>query len=207
MEEWSETLPCPPGESPFHAKGHFFQNFIAYYGAVVPGGIQRVWDELPAGPLRRFAEQPFSPLKWYDMLPAMPMIAAAGRALGLPPEQAVRERSSWQSQRDIRGVFKLLLMVASPELVSHRLPQLFLRYFDFGKAAALEVQTGRSRSRQYGLPRILVPWYRPIVEGYCTAILRQTGAKEPAVGWETVERDGERQGIETVTVTWSARWT
>ena len=72
--------------------------------------------------------------------------------------ELIREAARWQAKRDIGGVFKLILKLASPELVARALPRASMQYFEFGAARGELLGRGRLRAVQTGVPLPLVPW-------------------------------------------------
>ncbi|MCC6557167.1 MAG: hypothetical protein IT372_29795 [Polyangiaceae bacterium] len=199
--------PVPPGTSPFHVRGSTYVGVRSYIDARVPGGLSAVLPHLPDEAHRAFSSQVFLPVSMYDALPLRALTEATALAEGLPYAQSVRGRARIVAQRDITGLYKLFFKAVSPARAAERLQRAALRYFDFGGVEILEKAARRSVVVHGGVPRFLVPWYVPMLEGYTAVVLEVAGGRSPAVRTEPPLRDGERAGIETVSLRIELAWT
>jgi hypothetical protein len=101
----------------------------------------------------------------------------------------------------------VLLRVASPAQVAMRLPRAALHYFNFGAAEGCLVDSSTLEVKQSGIPTPLALWMVWAVEGFAAVALALAGAKSPKVlMMGSTIRDGERDGIETSTLSWRIRW-
>lgn len=82
-----------------------------------------------------FVSRLFLPVGLYDVLPLRPFTEAIALAEGRPYDESVRDRARTIAQRDIGGLYKLLLRAVSPMTTLDRLPRVAQRYFDFGVAS------------------------------------------------------------------------
>lgn len=57
-----------------------------------------------------------------------------------------------------------------------------------------------------GMPRLIAPWFMPMLEGYASTVLEMSGARSPRIRFSAPERDGEREAIETVAVRFEVSW-
>jgi len=110
------------------------------------------------------------------------------------------------AQRDINGLYKLVLKVVSPELAFERLQRIAPRYFDFGRVEMLGTQKGGSELQYIGIPEPLARWFTAMMEGYSSSVLELAGAKSPRYKFGPPKRDGEVGGIETVTLRFEVSW-
>jgi hypothetical protein len=190
--------PFPPGKSPFHIKGIAVQGFLEYVSGHVRGGIDGVAERLTDPAIREFCRQPFLAASWYDILPFLQIYSAAASANGLAPERFIAEHSAWQAARDARGIYRLLLLLATPEAVARRLGAAYGRYFDFTTVEVLSVEPGQALIDVRGQPAILLPWYKVSVTAAAQAILALAGARNLHASFTTPAPDGMRGGMPLV---------
>ncbi len=191
-------LPFPPGKSPFHIKGVAVEGFMKFVAARVPGGADAVAARIDDPAIRDYYRQPFLDSIWYDLLPFLHVYPAAASLMGLSTEKFVGEHAAWQVGRDARGVYKLLLLLATPEAVARRMGAAFSRYFDFTTVEVLSVTTGEVVSAVRALPSLLLPWYRASVDAGARTILAMAGARNLEAEYSPPEADGARSGVPLV---------
>jgi hypothetical protein len=199
-------LPFPPGKNPFRIKGTVLWGFFEYIDGRVPGGIAAVRARLAEPLVREFSEQAFVAAGWYDFLPVLQILAAAASAANIPVAQFIADHAAWQTERDVNGIHRLLLKLASPEAVARRFPLAFGRYFDFADVS-VEVEKGRSVVTVRGLPALLFDWYLVSVGAGAGVLLRLAGGKRIEASYTPPVTDGQKQGIRTVGFTVTRTWT
>jgi hypothetical protein len=172
----------------------------------VPGGLAAVLAFLPDDALKAFASQVFLPVAMYDVLPLLPMSEAVAMALNIPHAQSVRLRARMLAQRDITGLYKLFFKAVSPATAAERLQRTAMRYFDFGEVNILEKGPNWTLIEHKGLPRIMLPWYIPMIEGYTSVVLEMAGAKNPLARTDSPKKDNFREGIETISIRIELSW-
>jgi hypothetical protein len=204
--ERAPPLLFPPGDGPFRIKGTVLWGLFEYLKTRVPGGIDAVKEHLATEELREFCGQTFLASGWYDFLAVMHILNASGRAANKNVAQFISEHAVWQAQRDVRGVHRLLLKLASPEAVAKRFPIAFARYFDFAEIS-VEVSDGKSTVDVRGLPHLLFDWYRTSVGSAGAAILEVAGAKQLTVTYSPVTEDGKKHGVPTLRFCVTRTWT
>jgi len=202
-----EALPFPAGSSPFHIKGTAYRGHIEYAEAHIPGGQAAIVAELKDPALRAFFGQPFLAATWYDMLPMLPLGAAAARLVGMPLDDFLRFRTRLQAESDMRGVYKVLLQFVTVESLALRIPRIAATYYDFGSADSRLVAPGHVESVRRGVPEFLLPWHNPVSETYMEKVISLGGGKSPSVKVTQVERDGVAHGVRLSAVTFALRWT
>jgi len=109
-----------PGQGPFHAKGLVYRGARSFYDLKVPGGAAALRDHLSPALATFFYEERFVPGSWYDILPIVPISEVAAGLWGVTHAQLVRENAAWVARRDIHGVYRFLLKLASPSIVAQR---------------------------------------------------------------------------------------
>lgn len=198
--------PVAPGKSPFHVRGSTYIGIRAHIDEKVVGGLSAVLSLLPDEAHQVFCTQVFLPVATYDALPMRTLTEATALAEGSEYAHSVRKRARVVAQRDISGLYKLLFKAVSPATAAERLQKAALRYFDFGDVTILDKGSKHSIISHGGIPRFIIPWYTPMIEGYTAVVLEIAGARNPAARTEIIKRDGEREGIETVIVRVELSW-
>ncbi len=191
------------GKSPFHTSGLVYQGAREFFDQEVPGGSSAVREGLN-GELRIFFEQTFLASSMYDVLPMVPISHVAASLAKVSWGDLVRKNARFVAERDIRGVYKLLLNVLSPETVAMRLPKAAMRYFDFGKATAEMLGPGQCRLLQSGIPKAIAGWFIGAVDGFGTVALGKAGAK--GVTLSAVLPQPDPRNPETVSIRFDFTW-
>ncbi len=195
-------------QSPFQVKGLVYGGAQAYYAEHVPGGLPAVLKQLEDPGVRQFFEQRFNPSLQYDVLPLVPISAAAAKASGLTPEQLVVNNSQWMAHRDINGIFRILLKLSTPWLVASMLPKASLQYFNFGTAEGKMPDRTTLEAQQKGVPYLLAPWMIWAVTGFAPVALELAGAKNVTVTRaDAIQKDGVVSNHVTCTLSWKITWT
>jgi len=200
------STPLAPGRSPFHVRGSTYVGVREHIELHVPGGFDAVRALLPDDAHRAFASQVFLPVAMYDVLPLLPLTEAVAIAEKVPYVQSIRQRARMVAQRDITGLYKLFFRAVSPGTAAERLQRTALRYFDFGELHILEKGPRRTLLEHKGLPRVMVPWYVPMIEGYTSVVLEMAGAKNPYTRTDQPKKDNFREGIETISIRIELSW-
>lgn len=163
-------------------KGVLYRGTQEFFRDHVTGGIEALHAELERDPpLLAFIKQQFLPSSWYDVLPVAPLIRAEARAMRLTLTHYLRLRARYQAERDIRGVYRFLVTLASPDAVAQRLPRVMAQMFDFVKTESRIIEPGRVEMTIHGFPAVLVEWYSGCFSEYADVALRLAGAR-----WVTI---------------------
>ena len=203
-----EACPFVPGSSPFHIKGWGYLGELAFYAGFVPGGIDAVARSVKDPAIASFLSRPFTPDAWYDLVPKLYLSQAAARVRGIPFSAHCREVSRYHAVDKFRGIYRPLLKVVSSETLALWVPRLASSFYDFGATESHVVGDQRVRVVRRGVPRIAVQWWAAAAAAYFEYCLETAGAHLPRVRWLPTESEGERLGMELVTmpleITWSA---
>jgi hypothetical protein len=201
----ADPLPFGPGKSPFHVKGIAYRSHLEYTDRHLPGGM-RAAAELLSPEVRAYVEQPFLASSWYDVFPYVALGAASARLAGMTHLAFVRQRAVVQASEDIRGAYRLLLWVTSPQTVAQRLVRIVGRYFDYGQAEIVRSERGHVEAVRKRVPEPLAAYLPAVAEPYADTALRAAGAKNVVARARPPERDGELHGLPTVSVRFDMRW-
>jgi hypothetical protein len=195
-----ETLPFPAGTSPFRIKGVAYQGHVDYAASFIPGGERAVIEGLRDPALRAFFDQRFLAASWYDALPMVPVWHVCAKLLGQNPTDFLKVRTRHQALRDIRGVYRFILKIASAESIAVRGPRIVQRYFDFGTTEATILRRGLVRVVVSGVPAMLAPWLRVVAETFVLVALELAGVKFAQVRRLMVTPAGGSHGVRLTAV-------
>jgi hypothetical protein len=181
------------------AKGVNFRTFIKMLRKLRSDRVaESTLDLAPAELARSFrAGLVFSgnwyPLSWYaDLHRAAQQAAGAGpelaRTIGL---EAVRD--------DLSGIYRIFLLVVSPEFVLGKAPLLFNTYYDTGTMTVTDAARGHARAQWRGCAGFDQNLWLD-VEGSCQAGLEAAGARDVAFTVLAGGGDGD------ATMELEARW-
>jgi hypothetical protein len=195
-----------PGQSPFKSKGVIYRNYFDFVTERVPGGREALLGELRDPALREFAGQTFLPSSFYDALPSVPLCAAAAALAKLPANELVRELSRFSVERDTKGVYRMLLRLASPGMVMERTPAAAKQYFNFVEASVEKLGPKAYRTRARGIPEFLAQFYMTVTESFLRHALTLAGARNVQNQWARPAADGDRDGVALVVVQREMSW-
>jgi hypothetical protein len=192
--------------APFSVKGLVYTGAQQFYEQRLAGGPPAISAQLGDPDVRRFWEQHFVPSTWYDVMPLMAINQAASRVAHENAFDLVRENARWVADRDINGVYRFLLKLASPELVARKLPRASLQYLSFGRAEGVEVASRHHRVLHRGIPRPLVSWFIACVDGFAPMALQIAGASKTELTSRVIGADGEHCGVPLVQIVHDLKW-
>jgi hypothetical protein len=202
-----ERSPLPPGQNPYRIKGGAYAGHLAYVAEKISGGIDAMLGAIVDPALAQFFRQTFLAASYYDLFPLVSAGHVCAKLIGTTFENFVRVRSGYQAERDVRGIYKMLVKLTSPEAVALRLPRLVAQYVDFGTAEAHVLAPGHVAATQTGTPRAVARWFQLVHDAYYTVLLPMTGAKN--VLYRADPRfsvDETRDGIDLVTLREDVFW-
>ena len=201
----SDRVPVPPGRSPFHFRGTYYDRILSRID-MRPGGSKRLFDALGDPELVRFFSQRFSWNGWYDALPSMPLYAALARIEGRDFELAVREPSRVAAQSLVPKIFRYALSLTGSGLISSVVTKVVMYGTDFARVSFDEVGPGIGRGSGSSIPLYIAPNVSNLVLGWFEGMLHVAGAKDVEAKYTNVTPDGERSGFPTVTVSYEFAW-
>jgi len=130
-----------------------------------------------------------------------------GRLSGMSFADFVRARSHYQANRDLNGLYRILLKLTSPSAVLKRLPALLAQYLDFvGPTVETQLDARRCKLRGGPIPMMLVPWFRVVNDVYLQVTLAAAGARDVTVRPFFDEPAGELQGFPAVFMNYEVEW-
>lgn len=201
----TEVLPAPPGNSPFHARGIFYDQVLKH-AANIPGGVPALLEQIRDEHVRAFMKQRFRWTEWYDAVPMVAVQAALCRVQGGEFESLVRKRSRLAAESLVPRMFRVVLGLGGPKGAAEHLPRLLLSHFDFGDVR-INVKNSQGTGLVKAVPSILAPSYVNIVMGLIEGALYLMGAKAVEGGYSNVTQGEPLHGYETLTCQAAFRWT
>jgi hypothetical protein len=208
--EGARSVDSSPDPDLFRTKGLVHSGAVDFWNERVPGGAEAVRTALVDSGhehVAHFYETRFVPGGWYPVLAVLTSAVAAARLRRKAVGDHVRENSAWLAERDLRGVYRVILSIASVEAVASRLGGLSMRYFDFGSVKMHPSQRGVVESDRVGIPAPLGPWFNWCAEGFVPVALKMAGAKSVDVRSSQPVVDGTAHGMATVRLHYEIRWT
>ncbi len=198
-------LPIPPGRSPFHIRGLYYNRLVARLSGE-SGGLQKWLATIDDPALRDFISQRFSWTGWYDVMPAMPICVASTRRTGVEFETAIREQTRSAALRLIPSAFRFALRVPGPTAMAAQVGQVVAMTMDFVELRIEESRPTRSTGWGKGVPLFIAPHTANTVVGFFQAILEARGARDVRARYTDVVPDGTKSGIETVSIRYEFDW-
>lgn len=191
----SRPLPFRPGEGPFRMKGGAFRGHLEYVAEHVPGGVEEMLKGFRDPALVAFFQQKFLPSTFYDIIPLVVAGYVCARQSRKSFSEFLRMRSRWQAQKDIGGVYKMLLKMVSPLSAIERLPAVMAQYMDFATGRDFAKLGPKSvELRAHGVPMILGPWFTTVMETYSEVVLTASGGKNVLSRGVPLEPEGTAHG-------------
>lgn len=194
----SAEFPAFIGASPFRCKGVLYLGSFEYFDRHLSGGHRAVLDSLQDAELARFYGQRFLAGSWYDTFPALPMQLASARLAKQPVSDFVKRLARWQAERDVRGVYRVLLQLADAEMIVERVPLLAMRYFDFVKIEQQKLGPRDYDAVVTGVPAALATLYMSVTEPFLSVAMETAGARNVRFQWSAPEPQGRRGAVELV---------
>lgn len=174
----SKPLPFPPGEGPFRIKGGAYRGHLDYVAEHVPGGVEEMLRGFRDPALATFFTQKFLPSTYYDILPLVVAGYVCARQSRKTYSEFLRIRARYQAQKDIGGVYRMLLKMVSPMSAVERLPALMAQYMDFASDRQFEKQGDRKVELSgRGIPQLIAPWFSTVMEAYIDVVLTAAGGR------------------------------
>lgn len=205
-----ELFPFPIGRSPFRIKGTGYLLHLKYVEEHLPGGRAAMAAAIRDPELRAFFDQTFFAGHWVDLYPLVAVGHTCARLSGMSFERFIRVRSRHQSEGDLTLFRKLILRLASPELLASRIPVLTASYFDFATAEVLDKKPAAITAMMHGVPRDLAPWMSYVADETVRFMLEQKGAQTLRVKdlktAAVFEREPMREGVEIVGIRSTFAW-
>lgn len=194
------------GESPFRTKGQLYLGTQTFFDEHLQGGVQEFYDDIADPELKAFISQRFLPSGFYDIMPVPALIAYEARALRMDLPTYLRHRTRWQVQRDVTGVHKWLLKLASPKMVATRLPKVMTQMFDFASPEVVVATDGEVVVHLEPLPVVLNDWLLNAVGVYAENVLKLAGATFVDVTIDDLTPLDQQAGVPLNRMTLGMRW-
>jgi hypothetical protein len=201
-----EKFPKPAGQNPYRIKGTAYVGHLSYVKEIVRGGVPAMLEAMVDPTLVAFFQQQFLAASYYDIYPLVAAGYACARVVGSTFDSFIRVRSRYQANRDVQGIYKMLIKVTSPEALATRLPRLVGQYFDFGRAEAHRVAPRHIVSVQTGTPHSMARWFQLVHETYILQLMPMAGAKNVLFRPVPPRSDSTKDGVELCEIRGDVFW-
>jgi len=201
----AETLPVPPGTSPFHVKGLYYARILEN-AQELPGGRERLLDDLVDPRVRDFLRQRFHFSTWYDAFPMLPCAVTAARIRSRPLEEYLREAGRTTMRRLIPSMFRVLSRLGGPRLAAAHAPRLFQMNYDFVELRLSRVTDSDGAGTISGIPSYLAPVVVSQIAGIITGALESLGARDIESSQGEITVNGSKGGFDLVTCRTDFKW-
>jgi hypothetical protein len=196
----------PPGSSPFKTKGNVYRALFESADARVPGGRAAVLARIEDPALLAFYNQSFLAASTYDILPIVPFGVAGAKIVDLPYGEFVRGGAEFTARRDMHGIYRVLLRLASPERVAARLPRILSQYFAFGRIDGHFPRPKTYEATASGLPRPLALWLTSVAHGFVPVVIEKAGGRDVSLRIKPFTNPTVEQGVTLVTASFEVTW-
>jgi hypothetical protein len=203
----NDDIPLPPGSSPFRCKGIMYLDTLRYFDEHARDGRAGLFACVKDKLLRGFLTQSFVVSGWYDVLPMIGLHRAGVLATGRPYLELVRDVTRWQMPQQLRGIYKFVLKLTSPDMIMRNLARATNTYYDFARVDIQQIRPKTYETSSSGVPAPLAPAYMASTEVGVKMILEVTGVSDARQRWLKMEPEGSRDGVETVRVRREITWT
>lgn len=192
--------------SPFRAKGGLFINTRTFFEKNADKGFESLREVLGAGPLRDFVDQHFLSGSWYEVMHVPQLIAAEASAMRMTERRYLRHRTEWQAAADMGGAYRILLRVASPEVVVPRLPKVMTQMFNFADPTVSMLGPKEYRMSVDGVPAALGTWLHTALEIYVEYAITASGGQNAFVAMERPRVLESREGFPMLALSMRVTW-
>ena len=187
---WRGDLAYPRGMAEPRAKGVTYRTFFKILRKLRGDRVaDATLDLAPAEFTRSFRSGLIFSGNWYPLAWYTGLHRAAQKATGEGPDLA-RTMGFEATRDDLSGIYRIFLLVVSPEFVISKAPLLFNTYYDTGTMEVTEAARGRARARWadcLGFDRNL--WLD--IQGSCQAGLEAAGAHDVVIRLLSGGNDGD----------------
>jgi hypothetical protein len=179
---------------------------LEYFERAAPGGRAELLHEIRDDATREFLSQTFLLGSWYDVLPTQPACQAASRVCKQPMMDLTRKMAAEAAQRDINGIHRLLLKIASPEMVVERIPSAAKQYYNFVDSTVEKLGRNHYIATGEGIPAGIVTLYMAVTEAFILRALELAGARNARHIWHPLKPIGNRHGVAVVQLRREIEW-
>lgn len=198
-------LPFAPEKSPYKIKGNAYRRAIERFQRDL-GGLEKVLELANNATLTGFYAQPFMASSWYDVFP-LPLIHQAGALLmNQPYDEYIEERSRETFEKDVRGIYRMVLKVMSPQTVVSRLARIQSQYFSFAETTCKEAGKNAAQLKSVGFPAMIARFYVPVLRAYTSGAVQSSGGQDVRVQATTGTESPGPHGVPLTDVTLDVSW-
>lgn len=187
-------------------KGLVYMRTYGFFDENYPGKLELI-GRLLDPQVKAFFAQTFLASGWYDALPIAPLVVAEASVCGLTVPDYLEARATWQADRDIHSVYRILLRLASPAMVAARLARIMGQVLSFGATEILNKTDRAMDAVVRGMPEVLGPWYSGALAVYGRRALSLAGSKAPRCELVRSEHTGnDEDGLPLADLHFEVAW-
>jgi hypothetical protein len=200
-----DPLPVPPGQSPFHIRGIYYDRLIVRMKKRL-GGVAATIDAIDDPRVREFASQRFSWMGWYDVLPAVLITRGFARTLNVAYEEGIVEQTKLGALDVVPSAFRPILSLPGPAALAAQAERITATMLDFVRLHIEESTETHTNGWGRGVPLFAAPLIASTVIGFFSAVLQMRGGTNVRGRYTHVVPDGERDGFELVSIRYDFSW-
>jgi hypothetical protein len=148
--------------------------------------------------LGEFFQQKFLPSTFYDIIPLIVAGYICARQTRKSFSEFVRIRSRYQAERDVGGIYRVLIKLVSPMHVIERLSALQSQYLSFAEGGVEVLGDKHVLFTRPKLPHMLAHWTGNVLEAYVDVLLTRAGARNVLARPLPLVVDGQLHGVAAV---------
>jgi hypothetical protein len=199
--------PFPAGQGRFRLRGAACADEMLFHRERLgPAQMEEALRALPGDEWRRYVQQSFTRLAWYDLLPSLYFVAAAAKVLQVSLTAHVKAVGEWHAERALAGLSGLVLRALDIDSLSLWLPRIAKTMHDFGDLETTRLSPGRVRGVRTGVPQFLVHNWAIVSIAFVERTLALRGARNAHVVTMEPSQDGERFGHPTFRIPFEIAW-
>lgn len=210
-DAWSFVPPAHNkklGESPFRIRGSVYAGYVKYVQKEFPGGWSTISAQINDKNIEVFLRDTiFLAASSYDIEPLMHLMRVLTNLTGTPLDKLVRQGAHGAAEADVVGKYRAQLRSTSVEDMMHRLPRMFMRYFEPCQSELVRVESANAEMRVSQLPASALGFYIWPNEGFISGALESVGARDIRFTWTAPVFDGEVEGVPVQRVHCRVTWT
>src|SRR5262249_52692647 len=111
------------------------------------------------------------------------------------------------ADRDLGGIYKLLLKFTSPKEAMLRMPKVHPQYFNFGRGEILASGDTFTQTCIHGIPQGAAPFSQPLPAPFAPRLIALAGGKQVEAIWHPNVPDGTQAGLSLVKMSARTVWT
>jgi hypothetical protein len=162
-------------------KGLTANNYVAYVTErATAEQLERIKGQLGEAARALLFETPILAMSYVDYGAVIELLLAADKVMGKGDLELLRDASRQNQRKNLGGIYRTLVSLASPDFVIERASKLWERYHDTGRLSAEKYGTHAVKLTLRDYPGIPMH-HGPEIEGAFEELINLTGAKKESI--------------------------